>query len=1170
MQIIRLGLVLAAAVACASMAPAGELLVADRNESVRVFDRQADGNAAPARLVRGSNTLFGLQTPCGIARDDHYIYASVHTQATAGIIAVFSLAADGDAPPVRVIRGAALARTAGVAVDDTELFVANSAPSSIAIFDKRADGETPPLRVISGNQTQLDAPDGLAIDDRHIYVANSFGAQVLVFNKTDQGNVAPVRVIAGDRTGLDYPWGIALNNDAIFVTDFGATGCVRVFDKEASGNVAPIRSLIGPATLLWGPKGVAADDTELFVGGLAGVRVFAAQADGNVAPVRSIQGTATGLKWAEALALSSGGRSAPERPHAARPLDFWRWRNPRPTSQSLQDVAYGNGVYIAVGWQGTLVTAPDGRCWSVAASGTSNTLTSAAFGQGLLVIGGAHGTLRTSPDGVHWTARTSGTARTISDLVFAEDRFVGVGTAGTILTSPDGVNWQARSLAPVNLDAVAYGGGRYVAVGWSGTNGVILTSADGATNWTRVTVPGAELATWGVAYGAGRFVCAGYDQIASAGVILTSTNGLDWAVVTITNVNLARTILRGAGYGGGEFVVVGGSGDDVILTSPDGLNWRERSPGLAPEELNRVRYCAGGFLAVGYGGAIERSADGGECWTLVAPGPRDHFQGVAFGNNRFVAVGPAAFRMVSANGAAWTPAAQELAADLYDITFAAGSFVAVGGRGTIVTSTNAAQWTTRISGVNNGLISVIHGGGQFLAGGMGCLLTSPDGVNWTTRQAEFDKVYKDAAWGNGLYVVCGYDLFGEGFILTSPAGINWTTQAEAMPESWESVAFGHGRFVMLGNRKSALTSANGADWEYAAELPDYPARVRFIDGRFVAVGDSSIISSTNGADWVTHQRDIQTGLKSVAGGRGAWVAVGPHGKILQAGLHTPNDYDGDGVSDLAVYCLATGEWYVRRSADYQMTAAAWLPQMCPVPGDYDGDGRADYATWLAGNWYVAPSSDPGHPWVVNWGAGSMPPAAADYDGDGITDLAVYRPMDGIWYILQSADGRMRLEQWGFAGTTPVPGDYDGDGRADLAVYHPAAGRWYVLYSSGGGRLAAWGWDATLPARGDYDGDGREDRTVILDGWQWYITPSSQDNLPPPFTPNPFRYPAPYPFGWLGVVPVTPGDYDGDGTADLAVYWPPAGIWYIRRSSDGQYLDGGAIQFGWSDAAPVQW
>ena len=30
----------------------------------------------------------------------------------------------------------------------------------------------------------------------------------------------------------------------------------------------------------------------------------------------------------------------------------------------------------------------------------------------------------------------------------------------------------------------------------------------------------------------------------------------------------------------------------------------------------------------------------------------------------------------------------------------------------------------------------------------------------------------------------------------------------------------------------------------------------------------------------------------------------------------------------------------------------------------------------------------------------------------------------------------------------------------------------------------------------------------------------------------------------------PGDYDGDGKTDIAVYHSASGLWYVKKSSDG--------------------
>ncbi|NMS24918.1 FG-GAP repeat domain-containing protein, partial [Vibrio parahaemolyticus] len=57
----------------------------------------------------------------------------------------------------------------------------------------------------------------------------------------------------------------------------------------------------------------------------------------------------------------------------------------------------------------------------------------------------------------------------------------------------------------------------------------------------------------------------------------------------------------------------------------------------------------------------------------------------------------------------------------------------------------------------------------------------------------------------------------------------------------------------------------------------------------------------------------------------------------------------------------------------------------------------------------------------------------------------------------------------------------------------------------------------------------------------------------------------YQWGISGDRPV-PGDYDGDGKTDLAVFRPSNGVWYIWRSSDGTAA---IYQWGISPDKPFQ-
>ena len=332
----------------------------------------------------------------------------------------------------------------------------------------------------------------------------------------------------------------------------------------------------------------------------------------------------------------------------------------------------------------------------------------------------------------------------------------------------------------------------------------------------------------------------------------------------------------------------------------------------------------------------------------------------------------------------------------------------------------------------------------------------------------------------------------------------------------------------------------------------------------------------------------------------------PLSLTAQTATHrAPLDFDGDGRTDIAVARIALTDihqrgpllWWVLGSQSNQPMPLVQFGLFnnlrdLPIPADYDGDGKTDIAVFRRnfqgpngdpGSFIINRSSDHSAQWI-QWGLDSDDVyLTQDFDGDGKADPTVVRcfiptmPIqilpEQTWYILESSTNYQsyRVEKYGKCAANldrPIRGDFDGDGKADLAFYRKfdidakgetrPANRFYMKLSGRRNTERRVTFDFVSDGRvleGDFDGDGKTDiasATLEQVGeinyvrWNW-IRSSDGQIVAKQFGSN-------NPDFDQRDLPV-PGDYDGDGITDLAIYRTTSlgnrqGYFHIEGSKEG--------------------
>jgi hypothetical protein len=382
-------------------------------------------------------------------------------------------------------------------------------------------------------------------------------------------------------------------------------------------------------------------------------------------------------------------------------------------------------------------------------------------------------------------------------------------------------------------------------------------------------------------------------------------------------------------------------------------------------------------------------------------------------------------------------------------------------------------------------------------------------------------------------------------------------------------------------------TATGSHWWAVTATPTTPGDYRTVGPGFSATNppvtslNTTFAGTAPNGTWTLTFRDgssVDTGSVSAASLTLTTSAPPP------AGQHVV-DLDGDGKTDFVVVRNTGGgptgqiTWFGQQNGGASQTYVPWgIATDFFVPEDYDGDGKTDIAIWRPGPpfsavWAILQSQTSTARIETFGQTGDDPTVVGDYDGDNKADMAVYRGGaasgdPSFWYWRQAANGPVFNRQWGQNGDFLNPGDFDNDGKNDFSIQRNNGGGQAAFYtnlsSAAAGvlsRVSVFGTPTDVVVPGDYDGDGKTDiATVRGSGGNifWFYEPSTALNTIVTTT-----------WGLSASDFLVQGDYDGDGKTDQAVWRPNAdptlNFFYARKSSDGGLV---AIDWGQNGDYPV--
>jgi len=534
-----------------------------------------------------------------------------------------------------------------------------------------------------------------------------------------------------------------------------------------------------------------------------------------------------------------------------------------PDFHEVRDAAYGDGVYVVVGDNNTILYSTDAKNWQPGSlpPGVSCDLKAAVYCFGQFFASGSsssgQGVIFGSMDGVSWTDITDEFLSTADEEAvdfpaLSAGKIGGVdyvavvirrsgGWGDAIGLTSNGSVWRSSGYGYLFYSFFVALDGQMHVLGSSGDYwywNAVGVGSYGDPNLQTSYAYSDKLR----AYAAGNSTYVGVGDRRQLGFTTAGTSGVTFAT------SPAISDYKAVAFGRDTFVAVGTKGA-VVVSFDLGRSWKNVTGlGLQDVAVNGIRYVGGKFIAYGGGRIITGEPVNKREWAAAdLPSGAEPMNKLACNDQRIVAVGQKGQILYSATGTSWSKSAPATSRDLRSVVWDARSkaFYATGDDGTLLRSANGVKWSvvkTPGSGYFDGVARV--GSRLIIAGGAkGKFLQSTDGKKWTLgNQSLINFSGRVVGDGNAAY------MFG-------PAGKFLVKRAKS--KNWSSV----------GGASSAITDLAAAN------------------KKIFAAGENGKLFSTSQAKpgkWDTIDTRTSGGLNGIAPSASAvrqLTAVGKYGLV---------------------------------------------------------------------------------------------------------------------------------------------------------------------------------------------------------------------------------------------------------------------------------------------------